>query len=157
MTLRYRYYEGGDYNPFRKERDKAYSRLTEERVLVDPYRERPTEEIFPRLDGWPDYVIAESRNTFWEMERNVAKSGEDAADRVEALWREEIGSGGIGEWLKKVEADETEKALALYMASMYRQFNPEDNTVDFRLYFTESLKGHSLEATEPFNINPYEG
>ena len=157
MTLKYRYFFGGDYNPFRKERDSAYAKLTDEARLSDPEGERPTETLFPMLDSWPDYLIAESKNTFWEMERDIYKSGADSSDRIETFWNEAISNGSIGEWLKKAEADEAEKAIALYMATMHRQFNKEDNTVDFRLYFTESSAGKSLEGSEEFNINPYEG
>ena len=157
MTLKYRYFFGGGYNPFRKERDAVYARLTEEARLEDSEGARPIELLLPTLDSWPDYVIAESKNTFWEMERDVYKGGEDSAERVETLWKEALANGMIGDWLKKAEADEAEKAIALYMAILHRQFNPDDTTVDFRLYFSESDAGKSLEETEAFNINPYEG
>ena len=157
MTLKYRYFFGGEKNPFREERDKAYSRLTEEARLSDPAGERPLETLFPMLDTWPDYLISESKNTFWEMERDIYKGGEDSAEHIEKFWNEAVSSGSLGEWLKMVEADEAEKAIALYMATVHRQFNRNDNTVDFRLYFTESHAGKSLEGIEEFNINPYEG
>ena len=100
MTLKYRYFFGGDYNPFRKERDSAYAKLTDEAQLADPEGERPTETLFPMLDSWPDYIIAESKNTFWEMERDIYKSGSDSSDRIETFWNEAISNGSIGEWLK---------------------------------------------------------
>lgn len=157
MTLKYRYFYGGDYNPFLKERDTAYSTLTEEARLADPDGMRPTELLLPKMDSWPDFVIAESKCTFWKMERDIHNGGEDAADRIENFWKEMLSTGGLGSWLKEVEADETEKALALYMATRFRQFNPTDRTVDFRLYFTESKDGISLEESEEFSLNPYEG
>lgn len=157
MTLKYRYFFGGGFNPYRKERDEAYAKLTEEANLKDPSGSQQLEVLFPMLDTWPDYVIAESKNTFWEMERDVFEGGEDAAERVETLWRESLSNGVVGDWLKKAEADEAEKAMSLYIAIMHRQFDPDDATVDFRLYFSESGTGKSLEEDESFNINPYEG
>lgn len=156
MTLKYRYFFGGDYNPFRKERDDAYSKLTDEARLSDPDGERPVEELFPKLDSWPDYLIAESKNTFWKIERAINHGGQDASERVENLWRKAVSEGFLGDWLKSVEADEAEKAMSLYMYSLHKQFDPNDFTVDFRLYFSESHVSKSLEDTEEFNINPYE-
>ena len=157
MTLKYRYFMGGEYNPFREDRDRTYSRLTDEARLTDPDGERELEVLFPKLDSWPDFLIAESKNTFWEMEHDIFNSGEDISERVEMLWRDSVTNGRIGEWLKKAEADESDKAMALYMATQHQQFDQNDFTVDFRLYFTESKEGKSLEEKEEFYLNPYEG
>ena len=157
MTLRYRYFFGGEYNPFCKERDAAYAKLTDEARLADPSGERRLDILFPQLDSWPDYLIAESKNTFWEMERAINHGGEDAAERIETFWNKAVSDGMIGGWLKDVEEDDSEKAMALYMYAMHRQFDPNDFTVDFRLYFSESNASTSLEEIDDFNINPYEG
>ncbi len=56
MQLKYRYFYGGDWNPFAKEADAAYVKLSEERKLADPGNNLPVEKVFPSLDSWPEYV-----------------------------------------------------------------------------------------------------
>ncbi len=150
MELKYRYFFGGEWNPFGKEVEGAYSKLTKERDIKDPKHEKPIQEIFPELDSWSDYVVAESKSTFWNMERNICKYENDCSQFIEDLWNKSLREHKVGEWLTQSEADDSEKAMCFYMASLNRRFNPRDNTVDFRLYFTQSGAVMSLkEYLEP--------
>ena len=150
MELKYRYFFGGDWNPFGKEVDGFYDKLTQEREIKDPNHEKPIAKILPELDSWSDYVVAESKSTFWKMERNICKYENDAVQFIEDFWNKALREHRVGEWLKQSEADDSEKAICFYMATLHRRFNPHDNTVDFRLYFTQSKSGISLkEYLEP--------
>ena len=156
MEIRYKFFNGGDENPFRKELDEAYSKITEEREIADPNREKPIEDIFPRLESWPDYVLANSLFVFWQMERAVSLSGIDKAEEIEEIWQNAKDSRSIGEWLIESEADESEKALCYYMASLYNQYNPNNKAVDFRLYISEELDKNRGIVVQGFSLEPYE-
>jgi hypothetical protein len=137
MKIKYRYYFGGDSNPYESMELEVYSRLTEEREIADPTNEKPLSDVFPTLDSWADYVLAKSKATFWEMEKEISKRGEKGAEAVYELWKDASSSGRVGDWLKESEHDESEKAMCYYMGALYEQFCPGDITVDFRLYLTE--------------------
>lgn len=157
MQLRYKFFRGGDINPYEKELDEAYGKLTEERQNADPERAEPLREVFPRLDSWADYVVALSKSTFWQMERKVRRSKGEMSEAIEDFYRTAERERRLGEWLKEAEADECEKALCFYIASQYYQFNPNDWVVDFRLYFTEggrAMKGG--DSNENAILEPYE-
>ena len=156
MQLRYRFFRGGDRNPFQKEVDGVYDKITEERRNADPDGRKPLREVLPELDSWADYVVALSKSTFWQMERNVRRSRGETADKIEEFYRTAASERRLGDWLREAEADECEKALCYYIASQYYQFNPDDWVVDFRLYFTEggrAMKGG--DSNENSVLEPY--
>lgn len=154
MTIKYRYYFGGEYNPYDKEWEEAYGKLTEEREIVDPRNEKPLVEVMPTLDSWADFVIAKSKSTFWLMERDICKSRENREEDVFEIWEEAVQKGKVGEWLKESEAEESAKAVCYYMSLQYERFCPGDYTVDFRLYLSESGKA---EGREVISLEPYVG
>lgn len=156
MQLRYRFYMGGDYNPYQKEMVSSYNKLTEERQAVDANREMPLDEIFPQLDSWADYVMANSKYTFWLMERAICKNSEGKAEEIEDIWNEAKASGQIGEWLEKSEEDESVKALCFYIAALHNKFNPDDQTVDFRLYISEGSRQTSFTEGSEYMLEAYE-
>ena len=49
MQLKYKFFYGGNRNPFSKEKEEAYRKLSEERKLADSGNTEPTEKIFPTL------------------------------------------------------------------------------------------------------------
>lgn len=157
MQLKYKYFYGGDWNPYKKDAEAAYRRLSEERKIADPGNEQPTEKIFPTLDSWPDYVIAESKNTFWLMERAIGKNPQPKVQGIEDVWHEALTERKVDKWLLTVEGDETEKAMCYYMQVLHGMFSPNDRTVDFRLYFSEGGEGKRLNIEEGFTLTPYEG
>lgn len=134
MQIKYRYYKGGKENPFEAEVSKAYEQLTREREVADPSNEKGFEEICPRLSGWAEYVIANSKSVFWQMERALSQDEEAKSYEIGELWEEAKTNGCIGEWLKEAEGEEVIKAQCFYMAMLHRQFCPGDITVDFRYY-----------------------
>ena len=156
MHIKYKFFRGGDVNPFEKELNEAYSKITEEREMADPEKELPVGEIFPKLESWPDYVLAHSLFVFWQMERAVSKGGLDKAREIEDIWHDAKDSGSIGEWLRESEADDSEKAMCYYMASLYNQNNPNNRSVDFRLYISETLDKNSGTVVQGFSLEPYE-
>lgn len=156
MQLTYKFYFGGDNNPFSKETDAAYEKLTEEREVADPEKEKPLSEVFPTLDSWADYLISNSKSVFWEMERAICKNESQKASEIEEYWEEAQRNGDVGEWLKKSEADESTKAMCFYMASLHRAFDPDDSAVDFRFYISEGMKPRSSHDGEGFSLEPYE-
>ena len=155
MQLKYRFYFGGNHNPFAKETDVAYARLTDERLAVDPEGNKAPREVFPTLDSWADYLVANSKSVFWQMERAVCK-GADKESEIEEFWEEAKRDGRVGEWLKRAEADESEKALCLYMATLHRGFCPEDNTVDFRYYLAPASRVENPNYIEGFSLEAYD-
>lgn len=156
MQIRYKFYRGGDINPFQKAYDEAYAKITDERERADPNKEQDINELFPKLDSWPDYVLAHSLCVFWKMERDISISGIDKAEEIEELWDEAKSSGTIGEWLKLSEAEESEKAMCFYMASLYRQYDPNSKSVDFRLYISETIDKDTGTTVQGFSLEPYE-
>ena len=140
MQLRYKFYFGGNYNPYEKEAEEAYAQLTKEREAADPQKNTPLERIFPMLDGWADYLISNSKSVFWQMEKAISHDEENKASEIEELWEEGNRNGEVGEWLKKAKAEESTKALCYYMASLHNMFDPIGNAVDFRYYITEGRK-----------------
>ena len=156
MQLKYKFYFGGEFNPYEKEVDEAYSKLTEERERVDPQKEQPIENVFPTLDSWADYLIANSKSIFWLMEKAISKNESSKADEIEEFWEESKRSGNVGEWLKKAEADESTKAMCFYMASLHKAFDPIGNMVDFRYYITEGMKPRTSHDREGFSLEAYE-
>lgn len=156
MQLTYKFYLGGDANPFIEEAKAAYEKLTAERERADPGKEKPLEEVFPTLDSWADYLISNSKSVFWEMERAICKNESQKASEIEEFWEEAQRNGDVGEWLKKSEADESTKAMCFYMASLHRAFDPNDSTVDFRYYISEGMKPHNSDEGETFSLEPYE-
>jgi hypothetical protein len=156
MQLKYKFYFGGDHNPFQKEVDAAYEKITEERETIDPNKERPIEEVFPLLDSWPDYLIANSKSVFWLMERAICRDESQKAGEIEEFWEEARRNGNVGEWLMKSEADESTKAMCYYMASLHRAFDPIGNAVDFRFYVSEGRQPSTSHDGEGFSLEPYE-
>ena len=156
MHLKYKFFRGGEINPFLKEQEAAYSRITEEREIVDPNNELSVNEIFPKLESWPDYVLTNSLSVFWQMERAVSMAGINKADEIAEIWSEAKDKGSVGDWLKKSEADESEKAMCYYLASLYNQYNPDNKAVDFRLYISEKVDKSSGSVVQGFSLEPYE-
>jgi hypothetical protein len=156
MQLTYKFYFGGDFNPFEKEAEEAYGKLTEERETIDPEKVQPIEELFPTLDSWADYLIANSKSVFWQMERAICKNESAKSDEIEEFWEESKRSGNIGEWLKKSEANESTKAMCFYMASLHKAFDPIGNAVDFRYYISEGTKPRNSHDGEGFSLEAYE-
>ena len=156
MQLTYKFYFGGDFNPFEKEVEEAYGKLTEEREAADPEKVQPIEALFPTLDSWADYLIANSKSVFWQMERAICKDESNKAGEIEAFWEEANRDGEVGEWLKMSEADESTKAICFYMASLHKAFDPIGNAVDFRYYISEGLKPRISHDGEGFSLEAYE-
>ena len=154
MQVRYRFFQGGDWNPYEKERSAAYGKLTEERMVADPNKVEPIWEVFPKLGSWADYVIANSKSVFWLMERDISINEVDKAEEIEDIWDEAKSTGAVGEWLMKSEAEESEKAVCYYIAALHRRFDPNDPAVDFRLYISEGNKLKDAEGG--FTLEEYE-
>ena len=157
MQLKYKCYDGGSYNPFKREAEDAYRKLTEERKIADGSNKEPTEKVFPTLPSWPQYVIAESRSTFWQMERAIGENASEKAGDIETIWKEAVGQKKVSKWLHDVEGDETEKAMCYYMELLHRRFIPNDISVDFRLYFSEGGHAKRIDLNDGFSLTPYEG
>lgn len=156
MQIQYKFYRGGDENPFQKEYDEAYSKITDEREQADPDKEQNVDALFPRLDSWPDYVLSNSLYVFWKMEHDISMSGIDKAGEIEEIWNEAKSSGNVGEWLKLSEAEESEKAMCFYMASLYHQYDPDSKSVDFRLYISETIDKNTGTVVQGYSLEPYE-
>ena len=154
MQLKYKYFFGGDWNPYEKEAEVALKHLVEERSIKDPKKEKPNREILPKLDSWPDYVLAASKSAFWQGERDVCHNEAQKTVEIEDLWRDATETRSIGGFIKDVEADEVEKAMCYYLASLFHRFDPDNYVVDFRLYFTESTIAYydndSLSSLTPY-------
>ena len=157
MQFKYRFFYGGNWNPFAKEAEDSYRRLSEERKLADPNNEQPTEKLFPKLDSWPQYVISESCSTFWLMERAIGICSDMRDREIEDIWKDASSSGKVDKWLKSVEADEIEKAMCYYIKTLHEAYAPNDKTVDFKLYFSEGSKAKRMNVEEGFSLTPYEG
>jgi hypothetical protein len=157
MQLKYRYFYGGDWNPFAKEADAAYVKLSEERKLADPGNNLPVEKVFPSLDSWPEYVIAESKSTFWKLERSIGKHSDGKTQDIEDVWKEALALRKVEKWILDAEGDESEKALCYYIKVLHGMFAPGDRTVDFRLYFSEGGEAMRLDSGEGFSLTPYDG
>ena len=157
MQLKYKYFYGGDRNPFQKEVADSYRKLSEERKIANPENDQPLEKLFPSLDSWPLYVIAESKSTFWKMERAIGKYADSKAHEVENVWKDAIGQGKVDKWIISAEGDETEKAMCYYIKVQHGLFSPNDKTVDFRLYFSEGGEAKRLDTNDGFTLDPYEG
>lgn len=157
MQLKFRYFYGGDWNPFQKETAEVYKKLSEERKLVDPMNEEPTDKVLPNLQSWAEYVILESKSTFWKMERDVGKYAEEKTHGIEVVWGDALSQHKVDKWILDAEGDETEKALCYYMKVLHGMFAPNDRTVNFRLYFSESGRAKRLNTDDSFSLTPYEG
>lgn len=157
MQLKYRYFFGGDHNPFEKEVAETYRKLSEERKLADYDNKEPIGKVLPTLDSWPKYVIAESKSTFWQMERAISKNSEAQASGVEVIWKEALGQRKVDKWILLAEGDETEKAMCYYMKVLHEMFIPNDISVDFRLYFSESSIAKRIDTNDGVTLMPYEG
>lgn len=157
MQLKYKFFYGGNHNPFKKEAEDAYRKLSEERKIADRGNVQPTEKVLPTLSSWPQYVIAESKSTFWQMERAVGINAEAKAEEVETVWKEALGERKVDRWILSAEGDETEKAMCYYIKTVHGMFAPGDKTVDFRLYFSEGGDGKRMNADDGFTLTPYEG
>lgn len=155
MDLNFRYYTGGEYNPYANELRKAQKALVAEAV-VEMRREgrkseRSLDELMPTLYAWPDYVVARSKDVFWRGERDLSIDREASERAVEALWKEAGERNEIGRFLKETEAPEGAKAQCYYMAMDYMRKSPHDKSVDFRLYLSEAVEKvarYTLEAFE---------
>ena len=156
MQPRYKFFYGGDWNPFEKEAKEKYEKLTKERKIADPLNEKPLEEVFPKLDSWPDYVIAESKSTFWMMERAICMDEAETSSEIEEIWKAAKKNGDVDEWIVKVDGDEIEKAICHYMRVLHEMFSPNDKTVNFRLYFSEGGESERPNVKEGFTLTPYE-
>lgn len=157
MQLKYRYFYGGDWNPFKKEVEEAYRKLSEERKIADPENRMPIDKVFPSLSSWPEYVISESKSTFWQMERAIGKHAEEKAQEIEGIWGEALSQKKVERWILEAQGDETEKAMCYYMKILHGMFSPKDKTVDFRLYFSEGGKAKRIDTDDGFTLTPYEG
>ena len=156
MQIKYRFFFGGEQNPYEKEYEETYSRITEEREHIANDAEGEISEVFPKLQSWPNFVLVHSKFVFWKMEYDICKSGINKAEEILKLWEEAKLSGTIGKWLKELEEDENGKAMCYYMASLYNLFNPLDKSIDFRLYFTESPIKNIKEQESEFSLDPLE-
>jgi hypothetical protein len=154
MEMQFRFFYGGDWNPYDSGLADAISRLTEERILQDPNREAPMWEILPKLRSFPDYVIALSKSTFWKYERDLATDAVGNMVQIEDMWNSAVANGEVGDFIKKVEAPEVEKAMCYWMACDYYRSAGDAGPVDFRLYFTE---GQELGGADSISLEPYEG
>lgn len=157
MQLKYRFFYGGSHNPFEKESETAYRKLSEERKVADGKNQEPVEKLFPRLESWPEYVIAESKSTFWQMERAIGMNPEEKATEIETIWKEALGRRKVDKWILTAKGDETEKAMCYYIKALHGMFAPNDRTVDFRLYFSEGREGRRIDEDSGFSLTPYEG
>lgn len=157
MQLKYKFFYGGNRNPFLKEKEEAYRKLSEERKLANSGNTDPTEKIFPTLPSWPLYVIAESKSTFWQMERAIGLNAESKAEDIGVVWKEAVGQKKVDKWILSAEGDETEKAMCYYIKVLHGMFSPNDRTVDFRLYFSEGRKAKRIDTNDGFTLTPYEG
>lgn len=157
MQLKYKFFYGGNRNPFSKEKEEAYRKLSEERKLADSGNTEPTEKIFPTLPSWPLYVIAESKATFWQLERAIGLNADAKAAEIEIVWKEAVGKKKVEKWILSAEGDETEKAMCYYIKVLHGMFVPNDRTVDFRLYFSEGGKAKRIDTNDGFTLTPYEG
>lgn len=152
MQLQFRFFGGGDFNPYEIDEQEAYKRLNEERKVRDPDKQEPTWEIFPTLDSYADYVIAHSKSVFWKYEKDLALDADGNALLIEDMWNDALRRREVGEFLLKVDGDESVKATCYYMAVDYNRVNPLDKSVDFRLYFTEKgVYGGELPTLEAYD------
>lgn len=156
MQLKYKFFYGGNYNPFEKEAEDSYRKLSEERKIADHDNIDPTEKVFSTLSSWPQYVIAESKSTFWLMERAIGINADAKAHEIEAIWTDAIGQGKVDKWILSAEGDETEKAMCYYIKVLHGMFAPNDRTVDFRLYFSEGGDAKRIDLDDGFTLKPYE-
>ena len=156
MQLKYKFYYGGNHNPFKREAEEAYRKLSEERKIADRGNVQPTEKMFPTLSSWPQYVIAESKSTFWQMERAIGINADAKAREIEIIWQEALNHGKVDKWILSAEGDETEKAMCYYIKVQHGMFVPDDITVDFRLYFSEGGSAKRIDIDDGFSLTPYE-
>lgn len=156
MQLEYRFFYGGSRNPFEKEAVDAYRKLSEERKVADRRNLEPIEKVFPTLDSWPRYVIAESKSTFWKMERELGMNAEAKAQEIETIWKEALDHRKVDKWILEVDGNDTAKAMCYYIKVLHGMFAPNDRTVDFRLYFSESIRGRRVDENSAFSLTPYE-
>ena len=154
MEMQFRFFYGGDWNPYESGLTEAMRHLTEERLAVDPNRETPMWEIFPKLRSYPDYVLALSKSTFWRYERDLALDPIGNMVQIEDMWNEAVSKGEIGTFIKDVEAPEVEKALCYWMACDYFRSAGDAGPVDFRLYFSQ---GQDIGGASTISLEPYEG
>lgn len=156
MQLRYQFYHGGDKNPYDAETLDAYRRLTAERNSIDPEKKQEACLVFPKLDSWAKYLIANSKSVFWKMERAISKNAEGKAEEIYEIWEEALRDDAVGDWLKMAEAEEATKAMCYYLCVLNRIFEPDDNEVDFRYYISEGKENpRSADQTE-FSLEAYE-
>lgn len=157
MQLKYKYFYGGNYNPYKKEVEESYRKLSEERKIADSNNLEPTEKVLPTLPSWPQYIISESKSTFWKMERAIGLNAEGKVNEIETIWREAKEKRNVDKWILDSEGDETEKAMCYYMKVLHGMFVPNDKTVDFRLYFSEGGIARRIDLDDGFTLEPYEG
>lgn len=152
MQLQFRFFGGGDFNPYENDEKEAFKRLDKERLVKDPEKQLPLWEVFPTLDSYPDFVIARSKSVFWKYEKDLALDPDGNSILIEDMWKDAMRRREVGEFLLKIDGDESTKAICYYMAVDFHRTNPLDQSVDFRLYFTEKgIYGgehHTLEAYE---------
>ena len=156
MQLRYKFFSGERANPFEAGAEEAYARLTEEREAADNGANRPLTEMLVKLASWPDFLMANSKSVFWQMERAVFLDEKDKSEEIDEFWQEGQRHGEVGEWLKAAEADESVKAMCYYLASLHYLFNGNDFSVDFRYYITEGKKNPLGSEDEHFSLEAYE-
>lgn len=137
MQLRYRFFGGGDFNPYESGELEAFNRLTKDRLSIDPQRLQPLEQSLEECDAWPDYVIAHSKAVFWKYERDISLEPTANGLEIEDFWKGAERNNKAFEFIWDMDAEEIEKAICYYMARDYARCNPGDKSVDFRLYFTE--------------------
>ena len=154
MQLKFKYFFGGDWNPYEDEEKEAFMRLAYERKVKDPDKEMKDEKLLPNLDSWPDYVLAASKSAFWSFERAICEDDVQKAIDVESLWLDAKSARAVGDFLKEADAEEVEKAMCYYMATLFHRSNPTNYVVDFRLYLTEKAEVYAapggLETLTPY-------
>lgn len=154
MELRYKFFRGGDWNPYEKETKECFKKLVDEQEVKG--LEGDLSKIWPGLDNWPDYLIAHSKSVFWQLEQNICHYSPGKAEDIYNVWKRAEEAGDLNEWYKTVEADETSKAMCYYMEKVYSLFDPKDITVDFRLYFTLGMEAKAFNGDDEFSLTPYE-
>jgi len=121
MKIKFKFYKGEDNNPFDAERDNA----------IDAFL-KAHDDNADGIENDNDYIAANSKCVFWDLEKML--QGEVNAEKVEKFWND-TRIGDIPKFINEKNVDDATKALVLYMIVEFTKFSPNDNTVDFELYF----------------------
>ena len=153
MEMQFRFFYGGDWNPYETGVAESLRHITEERLAVDPNRERPLWEVLPTLRSFPDYVLSLSKSTFWRYERDLALDPVGNMVEIEDMWNDAVAKREVGDFILRVEAPEVEKAMCYWMACDYYRSAGDAGPVDFRLYFSQ---GQDSGGADAISLKPYE-